>query len=129
METFCEHMTHFVEMFKDSNSNCQYSWQYMHMVGVLLLFISARGDGIWDLNLYLFGQMLPCFQRYDHANYARWGVIYLAQKSASGGSPCRFSRATDCNASLTRWRISMRMYNFDIRGKFAKNDTIGQENY
>jgi len=32
-------------------------------------------------------------------------------------------------ANLTQWRISLRMYKFDIRGKFAKNDTIGQENY
>ena len=47
------------------------------MVGVILVFIgSHQSDTIWDL--YPFGRMLPYFHRYDHTNYARWGVIYIA---------------------------------------------------
>ena len=34
---------------------------------------------MWDLHLYAFQKMLPFFHRYDHSNYARWGVVYLAQ--------------------------------------------------
>ena len=49
------------------------------MVGVILVFIGAHpSDTIWDLHVYPFGRMLPYFHRYDHANYGRWGVIYLA---------------------------------------------------
>ena len=43
------------------------------MVGVILVFIVAHIDAIWDL--YPFGQILPYFHRYDHAKYARLGVI------------------------------------------------------
>ena len=78
-ETFREHMASFVDMNKCRNPNFQFWWQYMQVVGVLLLFIRAQRDAIWDLHLYSFGQMLPYFHRYDHTNYARLGVIYLAQ--------------------------------------------------
>jgi hypothetical protein len=33
------------------------------------------------------------------------------------------------HAALTQWRISLRMWKFEIRGKFAENDTIGLEKY
>ena len=35
-------------------------------------------DGIWELHLCTFRQMLPYFHWYDHTNYARWGCVYLA---------------------------------------------------
>ena len=51
----------------------------LQAMGVLLLIIRAERDGTWDLHLYSIGQIVPHFHRYDHATYARWGVIYLAQ--------------------------------------------------
>lgn len=67
--------------FVDSNDdpNFQFWWQYMEMVGILLLFVRAQRDGLWELHVYSFRRMLPYFYRYDHTNYARWGSIYLAQ--------------------------------------------------
>lgn len=47
------------------------------MVRILLLLTRAQRDGIWDLHLYVFQQMLPYFMYYNHINYARWGTIYL----------------------------------------------------
>lgn len=49
----------------------------MKMVHILLFFIRAERDGIWDLHLCAFQQMLPYFMRYNHINYAWWGTIYL----------------------------------------------------
>jgi len=49
----------------------------MEMVHILLLFTRAVGDGDWDLHLHAFQCMLPYFMRYNQANYARWGTIYL----------------------------------------------------
>ena len=52
-------------------------WQYMHMVNILLLFTRAQRDGIWELHLSSFKDMLPYFHRYDHTNYAHWGPVFL----------------------------------------------------
>ena len=49
----------------------------MQMVGVRLLFIRVKRDGILDL--YSFEQRPHIYYRYDHTNNTRWGVIYLAQ--------------------------------------------------
>ena len=45
-ETCHKHMARFVEMSKGRNPNCQFWWQYMQMVNVLLLVIRAQRDGI-----------------------------------------------------------------------------------
>ena len=58
METFREHQSTFVEMNNGRNPNLYFWWQYMLMVGVLLMFIR---DGNWYLHLYSFGHMLPYF--------------------------------------------------------------------
>ena len=79
VETFREHMTSVVVMNRGRNPNFYLWWQYMQMVGVLLLFIRTHRDGNWELHLYSFGQMLPYFDRYDHTDNTRWAVTYLAQ--------------------------------------------------
>lgn len=61
----------------NDNPNFKFWWGYMQMVHILLLFIRAQRDGIWDLHLYAFQRMLPYFMWYNHTNYARWGTIYL----------------------------------------------------
>ena len=48
------------------------------MVSTMLLFTRAQRDGLWDLHLASFRQMIPFFTRYDHYNYARRGPIYLS---------------------------------------------------
>ncbi|MES9881882.1 MAG: hypothetical protein ABW185_13470, partial [Sedimenticola sp.] len=62
-----------------TDSNFMLWWEYLNMVRVLLMFIRAQRDGLWDLHLTAFSNMLPYFHRYDHTNYAKWGVIYLAE--------------------------------------------------
>ena len=61
-----------------SDANFMLWWEYLYMVKVLLSFTRAQRDGVWDLHLTAFCNMLPYFHRYDHTNYAKWGVIYLA---------------------------------------------------
>ena len=78
-QTFRDAMDTFMKKFYKDNPTTKFWWQYMQMVGILLQHIRAQRDGIWDLHLDAFRQMLPYFFRYDHHNYARWGTVYLAE--------------------------------------------------
>ncbi len=60
---FCNHMDSFLRD-KADDLNFQYWWQYMNMVCILLRFIRAQRDGLWDLHLSAFRDMLPFFHRY-----------------------------------------------------------------
>ena len=53
----------------------------MEMLSVLFQYTRAQRDGIWDLHLHSFKQMLPYFKRHDHLNYTRWGPVYLVKMS------------------------------------------------
>ena len=50
----------------------------MHLVSILLRFTRAIREGEWDLYLSSFSEMLPWFAVFDHVNYTRWGVVFLA---------------------------------------------------
>ena len=50
----------------------------MHLVSILLRFTRAIREGKWDLYLSSFSEMLPWFAVFDHVNYTRWGVVFLA---------------------------------------------------
>ena len=76
---FQQLVTEYVAMKSAENVNYYFWWQYMDMISTLLLFTRAQRDGIWELHLEAFRRMLPCFLRYDHYNYARWGPVYLAE--------------------------------------------------
>lgn len=52
--------------------------QYMNPVSILLRFTSAIREGKWNLYLSSFSEMLPYFAAFDHSNYTRWGIIFLA---------------------------------------------------
>ena len=51
--------------------------QYIDIVGVLLQYIRAERDGIWDLHLSTFRIMLQWQALYHHVNYQRSGLVYL----------------------------------------------------
>ena len=74
-----ELMSSFTAVKKERNPNFEYWWQYMDMVRILLLFIRAQREGIWNQHLNAFHKMLPFSHRYDPTNYARWGAVCLAQ--------------------------------------------------
>ena len=50
----------------------------MHLVSILLRFTRAIREGEWDLYLSSFAEMLPWFAAFDHVNYTRWGIVFLA---------------------------------------------------
>ena len=52
---------------------------YLEMVKILLCFIRAQREGNWHLYLATLKRMIPYFFRYDHVNYARWSVVFLAE--------------------------------------------------
>lgn len=60
------------------DSTYQYWRQYMNLVSILLRFTRAIREGNWELYLSSFSEMLPWFAAFDHVNYTRWGVVFLA---------------------------------------------------
>ena len=63
---------------RDNTTFC-YWRKYMNLVSILLRFTRALCEGDWELYLFSFAEMLPWFAAYDHVNYTRWGVVYLAE--------------------------------------------------
>ena len=59
---------------RQASHHIQFWWKYIEMVNILLRFTRAQRDGLWELHLSAFRDMLPFFHRYDHTNYARWDV-------------------------------------------------------
>ena len=78
-EQFSQHVDAFRMKLQEKDSTVQFWLQYMDMVSVLLMFVRAQRDGVWDLHIFAFRRMLPYFFRYDHTHYARWGAIYLKE--------------------------------------------------
>ena len=70
-------MKKFVEKYFD-NPNFRLWSTCMGMIEILLDFTRAERDGNWTLHLAAFAAMLPWLTIYDHTNYARWGLVYLA---------------------------------------------------
>ena len=65
--------------FRKENSDSFMFWEeYLTMVHILLNYVRAERDGIWDLHLSSVAQMLPYFFAFDKINYSRWISVYLA---------------------------------------------------
>ena len=64
---------------RQASHHFQFWWKYIEMVNILLRFTRAHRDGLWELHLSAFRDMLPFFLRYEHTNYARWGCVYLEE--------------------------------------------------
>ena len=65
--------------FGKENSDSFMFWEvYLTMVHILLNYVRAERDGIWDLHLSSVAQMLPYFFGFDRINYSRWISVYLA---------------------------------------------------
>ena len=77
-EQYCKALAEFLTV-ESENANFKFWWQYIEMVSTLLLFTRAQREGIWELHLASFLKMIPLFMRYDHFNYARWGIVYLSE--------------------------------------------------
>ena len=78
-DQYCRALAEFVETESKKNANFKFWWQYIEMFSILLLFTRAQREGIWELHLTSFTKTIPLFMRYDHYNYARWGIIYVAE--------------------------------------------------
>ena len=50
----------------------------MELVSILLRYIRAERTSNWELHLSSVTEMLPFFFAFDHFNYARWVIVYLA---------------------------------------------------
>ena len=50
----------------------------MSLVSILLRFTQVIREGEWDQYLSSISEMLPWFAAFDHVNYTRWGIVFLA---------------------------------------------------
>ncbi|KAG1649705.1 UPF0764 protein C16orf89 [Nymphon striatum] len=85
---------------KEEDSNFMYLWCYMEMVSILMRFVRPQRDGLWELHLSAFREMLPYFYRYDHTNYARWGKIAMQdsviESAVQSGGPDHSQEWLNC---------------------------------
>ena len=58
----------------EENVNFKFWWNYMEMVSVLLMFTRAQREGIWDLYLHSFRQMLPYFLQIWPSELCKMGI-------------------------------------------------------
>ena len=84
LDDFMQHVQEFRDEFEvfleehSQNSTFTFWKMYIDLVQILLNFVSAEREGNWELHLEAFQQMLPLMAAYDHTNYTRWGIVYLA---------------------------------------------------
>ena len=52
--------------------------EFIAMVELLLRFIRAEREGIWELHIDALSEMMPYFFAYDRINYSRWASVYLS---------------------------------------------------
>ena len=52
--------------------------EFIDMIEILLRFIRAEREAIWELHIESLSHMIPYFFAYDRINYARWASVYLA---------------------------------------------------
>jgi hypothetical protein len=69
--------TKFKDEYSESSSTFALWDQYIHMIHILLWFIRAERERVWDLHLAALAEMIPYFFAYDRINYARWATVYL----------------------------------------------------
>ena len=55
---------------------------FMNLVEIMLVFIRATWQGIWDLHLTLLEMFVKYFFAYDQINYARFAPVYLSEMFA-----------------------------------------------
>ncbi|XP_014666278.1 PREDICTED: uncharacterized protein LOC106808189 [Priapulus caudatus] len=78
--------------FVDSRQVChnfQFWWKYIEMVNILLRFTRAQRDGLWELHLSAFRDMLPYFHQYDHTIVL---CISMTTPTTLDGDVCIFKK-------------------------------------
>ena len=64
------YFSQFIEEKSKQSANFTFWWNYMEMVSTLLMFTRAQRDGLWNLYVSSFKDMIPFIFQYDHQNYA-----------------------------------------------------------
>ena len=62
---------------KENSDSFMFYEEYPTMAHILLNYVRAERDGIWDLHLSSVTQMLPYFFAFDRINYSQWISVYL----------------------------------------------------
>lgn len=109
LDNFMQHIHEFRDEFEvfleehSQNSTFTFWKMYIDLVQILLNFVRAEREGNWELHLEAFQQMLPLMAAYDHTNYTRWGIVYLADmKNLQQTAPAVYNEFTSGNFGVKR---------------------------
>ena len=75
---FCTELNSLREIGRKESATFAFWDEFIEMVEILLRFIRADREGLWNLHLDALSEMLPYFFAYDRINYSRWASVYLA---------------------------------------------------
>lgn len=79
---FFQHLKQFQDHSKSLSDTFAFWNEFIEMVLILLRFVRAERDGIWELHIDSLSEMLPYFFAYDISNYAHWASVYIADMKA-----------------------------------------------
>ena len=109
LDDFMQHVQELRDEFEvfleehSQNSTFTFWKMYIDLVQILLNFVRAEREGNWELHLEAFQQMLPLMAAYDHTNYTRWGIVYLADmKNLQQTAPAVYNEFTSGNFGVKR---------------------------
>ena len=67
-----------IKLGKSKSEVLEFWNEYVEMVYLLLKFIAAERNSNWQEHLAASVEMVPYDRAFDHIQYFRWGIIYLA---------------------------------------------------
>ena len=73
-----EELSKIRETCKSESGTFAFWDEFIDMIEILLRFIRAEREAIWDLHIDALSEMIPYFFAYDRINYSRWASVYLA---------------------------------------------------
>ena len=74
----------------------------MKLVSILLRLTRAIREGKWEVYLSSFSEMLSYFVAFDHSNYTRWGVRFLADMKMLPQAAPEFQQAFERGDFVTK---------------------------
>ena len=102
-DTILYHLNEFRRRSRTVSDTFAFWDDFISMVEILLRFVRAERDGLWELHLEAVSEMLPYFFAYDRINYARWATIYYSDmKSLADKAPEVFEEFVAGNHPVKR---------------------------
>ncbi|KAG1673889.1 hypothetical protein GQR58_015367 [Nymphon striatum] len=102
-ESYVQHFNSFLNS-KNDDVNRKFWWQYLHMVSILIKFVKAQREGLWDSHLDAFCAMLPLFLQVRPYKLCKVGTrVPFRNEPTSRGSGGGISARQLCSERI--WQL------------------------